>query len=357
MDPIVSVIVPVYNMESYLRKCLDSLVMQSYKKMDIILIDDGSTDYSPIICDEYGDRYSFITVIHKSNGGLCSARNMGIQMAKGDWIVFIDSDDWCDCSYVENLVNGLKKYRTDVIISSFNYQKPDGSFEIRYDTFIKEGRYDESEAIDMAHALSVGCLRYQKDKWNNIVPPDGRNALPWNKLYNKEIILNNRLLFDEKTRVYEDALFNMHYFEHVKSIGYVDSKGYYYRYVDTGITKAFDYDRLKKKEYALNEMYEYSTNRNSKFFADALKQRCIEEIYNMCKYIELCNEYSINDRKKIVCECRRFIEAPLIHNSIYAIGINSIPSRKNRIAVYLAKNGWIDLLIFGIFIHKHLHIR
>lgn len=108
-DPLVTIIVPVYNVEKYLKKCVDSILNQTYKNIEVILIDDGSSasDKSPIICDEYAKKDKRIKVIHKINGGLSSARNAGLDIAKGDYIYFVDSDDWIDKDTIKDNIKIL----------------------------------------------------------------------------------------------------------------------------------------------------------------------------------------------------------------------------------------------------------
>jgi glycosyltransferase involved in cell wall biosynthesis len=107
--PLISVIVPVYNVEKYIERCLDSIINQTYNNLEIILVDDGTQDHSGDICDEYAKRDNRITVIHKANGGLSDARNCGIEHSTGEYLTFIDSDDYIDCDYVEFLFNLVKK--------------------------------------------------------------------------------------------------------------------------------------------------------------------------------------------------------------------------------------------------------
>lgn len=107
-NPKLSVIVPIYNVEPYLRQCLDSIVNQTYRNLEIILVDDGSPDNCGAICDEYAEKDERIFVVHKQNGGLSAARNDGIARATGEWITFVDSDDWCDTDYYEQLFKALE---------------------------------------------------------------------------------------------------------------------------------------------------------------------------------------------------------------------------------------------------------
>ena len=112
--PLISVIVPVYNVEPFLKRCLNSLAHQTYGNLEILLIDDGSSDMSPRICDEYAERYSNVKVIHQQNKGLCGARNTGLDNASGEYIGFVDSDDWCALDMYQYLYDGLCKYNVDV---------------------------------------------------------------------------------------------------------------------------------------------------------------------------------------------------------------------------------------------------
>ncbi|OYP01274.1 hypothetical protein CG709_11290, partial [Lachnotalea glycerini] len=121
MTPLISVIVPIYNVEKYIHRCLDSILRQTYKNLEIILIDDGSTDQSANICEEYKKKDERIQCIHKINGGLSEARNVGMRHATGIYMTFIDGDDYIALDYVEYLFSLLSKYAADIAVC--NYQK------------------------------------------------------------------------------------------------------------------------------------------------------------------------------------------------------------------------------------------
>ena len=114
MNPMISVIVPIYNVEKYLARCVDSIVNQTYKNLEIILVDDGSPDRCPQMCDDYADKDSRNKVIHKKNGGLSDARNAGMAVATGEYISFIDSDDWIETSMFELLLNNIFQYDCEI---------------------------------------------------------------------------------------------------------------------------------------------------------------------------------------------------------------------------------------------------
>ena len=114
MEDLISVIVPIYNVESYLEQCIKSIINQTYKNIEIILIDDGSTDKSPKICDKYKQKDSRIIVVHKQNTGVSATRNIGLELSKGKWIAFVDSDDWIEKEYLEELLLNAKKEKADI---------------------------------------------------------------------------------------------------------------------------------------------------------------------------------------------------------------------------------------------------
>lgn len=135
---VVSVIIPIYKVEQYLRRCIDSIVNQTYTNLEIILVDDGSPDNCSQICDEYAAKDKRIIVIHKENGGLSDARNAGLEICKGEYVSFVDSDDWIANSFVEQLVNAVILHDADISVTNFIYEprssvakaKPDSNIEI-----------------------------------------------------------------------------------------------------------------------------------------------------------------------------------------------------------------------------------
>ena len=165
MSRLVSIIVPVYNVEKYLRKCVESLINQSYKNIEIILVDDGSMDGSGKICDDYRG-HKRVTVIHKKNGGLSDARNAGIKIARGELIVFVDSDDWVERNFVEDLVKIAAEEKADIVICGFLEEDSGGN--------VIGGRHDSRETIKtFGPHEAIEDLLLEKTITNHA----------WNKLY------------------------------------------------------------------------------------------------------------------------------------------------------------------------------
>ena len=170
MEQLISIIVPVYNMEECLKKCVDSIQNQTYKNLEIILIDDGSTDGGGKICDEYAEKDGRIRVIHKENGGQATARNMGLDIASGEYVGFVDSDDWILPDMYEFLYNGIKNYNADIAVCGVIYG-PYGRKLIKYGSMFKSERI---EVLDTSQTLQFHCS-------------EKLGFAPWNKLYARKI--------------------------------------------------------------------------------------------------------------------------------------------------------------------------
>lgn len=217
-EPLVSIIVPIYKVEPYLRRCLDSIVNQTYTNLEIILVDDGSPDGCPMICDEYAAKDNRIVVIHKDNGGLSDARNAGLDVCKGDYISFVDSDDWVEMDYVGTLFELLNKNNAD--ISIINFKKTTSDTPNPYER-LKSRNINKLEILDSEKSASklfssdetifvIACCKlYKKHLFSEIRFPKGKK--------NEDEYVAYKLLYTSKKTVFQDIpLYN--YFQHSGSI-------------------------------------------------------------------------------------------------------------------------------------------
>ena len=179
-QPMVSVIVPVYKVERYLEQCLVSIVHQSYRHLEILLVDDGSPDNCPQLCDMWAQRDSRIHVIHKPNGGLSDARNAGLRQAHGDLVAFVDSDDWLALDMIEKMTDAMLRNQADMVICQYVVAYADGRFEKRAPENGPEEILNQQQAL--SELLIDGRLTnhvWRKLYWRNKVPkdifPKGRN--------------------------------------------------------------------------------------------------------------------------------------------------------------------------------------
>lgn len=200
-----SVIVPVYRVEAHLRACLDSVVGQTYRDLEIILVDDGSPDGCGAICDEYAARDSRVTVIHQENRGLSAARNTGLRRATGSFISFIDPDDWVDPDFHERLVRCASDTGADIVAVGFDHVYRDG--QERWGTYIGEASFDGVGAL---RALGEGSI----------------NHAVWNKLYRAELF---RDLAFREGKTFEDVLITWQLFLRSHRIVCIDAYLYHQR--------------------------------------------------------------------------------------------------------------------------------
>lgn len=208
MQELVSIIVPVYKVKEYLPKCVDSLLEQTYKNIEIILVDDGSPDVCGKICDDYAVKDNRVTVIHKENGGLSDARNIAIPKAYGEYIVFVDSDDWVSQYYVEHLYEAIKKDDVDLAFSWFEnvYEGQDRKLEVKKEL-------SDYECLD-----SQSCLK-------RLLYQDGVECCAWGKIYKKEIISGLRYPVG---KLYEDIPVTYECIKRSSKIAVISNVDYYY---------------------------------------------------------------------------------------------------------------------------------
>lgn len=211
MQPKISVIVPVYKAEKYLHRCVDSILAQTFTDFELLLIDDGSPDNSGAICDEYATKDCRVRVFHKENGGVSSARNLGLDNARGEWITFIDSDDYIDERYF-NIPNSCNE---DLLIQNYTFFG-DSNKSVRFsESIIKEDCYQDF----INENLHKEWLR-----------------TPWAKFYKSNIIKDYCIKFPDGIKIGEDTLFVQEYLYHITNVRYIDT-GYYMYYCN------YDYSR------------------------------------------------------------------------------------------------------------------
>ena len=218
----ISIIVPVYNVEKYIRKCLDSILNQTFKEFELILVNDGSIDNSGKICDEYALKDKRIKVIHKKNGGLSSARNAGLDVVRGEYIGFVDSDDWIEPNMYELLYKVAKFKNADIVACNYS------QFKEKNKLLKKDGIYlNKIEEIELEklyeHILEK---KYPQIYWS-----------AWNKLWKRDLIGNLRF---KEGRIYEDKLFlyEIIYRNNEKKIYKINDELYHYRIDNISITRS-----------------------------------------------------------------------------------------------------------------------
>lgn len=205
--PKISVIVPVYNVAPYLKKCVDSIINQTFTDIEIILVDDGSTDESGTICDQYAQKDSRVKVIHKPNGGLSDARNSGLEVCSGEYIGFVDSDDWISPDMYETLIHFAVKEDLDVAMC--------GVLDIWPDRIEGTPPFKSVILTDVNDIIS-----------EILVNEHGGTCIPvWNRIYRSRIFKDLKF---EKGRYYEDGYYLLRWIERTRRFGRISDRKYFY---------------------------------------------------------------------------------------------------------------------------------
>ena len=186
MDKLISIIIPVYDVEDYLDECVESVVNQTYKSLEIILVDDGSTDNSGGLCDEWAGRDDRITVIHKNNGGVSEARNVALSLIRGDYVGFVDADDWCEPEMYETLITTAIEERADIVMCGYSRSHSRASLKKnKKDNIVKHETYATEDAV------------------KHILGSNGYFTSLWNKLFIRESIIKG----DNTIRMHPELIF------------------------------------------------------------------------------------------------------------------------------------------------------
>lgn len=307
----VSIIVPVYNVEKYLNKCIDSILSQTFEDYELILVDDGSTDSSSQICDEYSRKDNRITVVHKKNGGSSSARNAGLDIAKGKYISFIDSDDYIDNRYIEILYRDIFNNKAEISICE----------NIMFKKYVEKIPESINTNINILSSKNALLNLYGKNRMTYVIV--------WGKMYKKSLFNNIRFPLN---KINEDSFIIYKLYLKSEKIIYNSSKLYFYRQTENSIMnkkftkKNFDdleafeeqinfykineYRELEKKSicrycYHLKEFYiRYKNDANDKEGLNIIRKK-----HKMIKnYVKDKNYYSDDEKN--------FINAPWCHEKL-----------------------------------------
>ena len=288
-EALISVIIPVYNVEEYLSKCIESVINQTYTNLEIILINDGSTDLSGNICDEYSKKDSRIKIIHIENSGVSTARNVGINNANGDWIVFVDSDDWIESNFCENLYDvAMSNKEVDIVCSGY-----------------KRIYSDKEEIINCSkQKITYSAYQYLL-KLLNVQNGYGFCHM---KLIRKKCLRDIR--FNPNIKVGEDALFNIQLIRNIKKVMIFGEALYNYRFNENSLVRKYDENYIKKYFDAMEETQKYL---KQEYTGDELVEK---NFYNYVSYhvLLIAVNYCFNPKNG-----RNFLEQKILLKEIYQI--------------------------------------
>lgn len=327
MKSLVSVIIPIYKVEKWIDRCIESVLQQTVRNIEIILVDDGSPDRCPEICENYKNNYNNIKVVHKKNGGLASARNAGMKIAEGEYIFFVDSDDWIDSNTLEELVAVAEKYHVDFVRFRPMYANwpdhKDGELcDFGTENDMEEGLYDR--------------VRIKKEIFSRlIVTPQmtmGPIVSAWRSLYRSSFLLMNGLCFDEIVRYSEDAIFSAKVVYRANSFYYLDGPRYYhYFYNNESITKSFKSGRWESCKNLISCFEQEFAGKDDFDFSNQLK---LEKIY--CVLVALGQRNLLSDFQKRKAYCTEICNDAITIDACTNLNLVDV-SWKLKVQLYLVK--------------------
>lgn len=265
----ISIIVPVYKVEKELDRCVQSLLQQTYKNLEIILVDDGSPDRCPILCDQYAMEDERIRVIHKKNGGLSDARNAGLNLATGEYVLYVDSDDYIELDSCERLISATSDGQVDIVVGNAIMEKPDGNEKMIHS------------------ATPAGFIYSAKDFVEKAVCESQWYAPAWLNMYRREYLLTNNLYF-KKEIYFEDVQMLPRVFLSAQKIACID--GIFYHYIIRENSIMTSKKDEKKKHDSIRNLSEWKEQFDR--VKDIELQKCLYGMLIKC-YLHECRMYGI----------------------------------------------------------------
>ena len=332
MKDLISIIVPIYNVEKYLNKCIESIVNQTYENIEIILIDDGSNDNSGIICDEYAKKDNRIIVVHKENGGVSSARNKGLKIAKGEWISFVDADDWIEQTFCQTLLNKVTQEQADIAVCGYNR--------------ITDNRIEKINANNQEVFLNSN--EYLVKSLN----PQTGFGFCHMKLIKKEVLKS--ISFNERIEVGEDALFNIQLSTYIKKAVFLKQPLYNYRINNQSVVKRYDENYANKYLKSMKIIEEYIWQEYNEENEENIEIK--QNYYNFVAYhiMLIIVNYCYHPDNKMCNAQRKNMLKEVINNDLFIIGLkksnyNNI-SLTRKITLYTLKHKlyWLTAIICKI---------
>ena len=324
MSNIISIIVPIYKVEKYLDRCINSILNQTFKDFELILVDDGSPDRCGDICEEYAKKDKRIKVIHKENGGLSDARNAGLDIATGKFIGFIDSDDFIHKDMYMILYDAIIKSKSDISQCKFKYFSKEDELN---KNIINDGKYEIYNNIDAIE---------------EIIDNKNLNTNVWNKLYKRELFNDIRF---PKGKIHEDEFVTYKVFYRAKTVSYVNKELYYYFSNDTGIMKNLNINSKFDWIEAIEERNE---------FLLSIKEKSLFNKSNSYLFFNLINiRYNIKKSEELENKSQMYnLVNEKIKYSLNAISDKSSYSKLNKIVVSLMKLNFNFIVFYDFYNHK-----
>lgn len=339
LKPLISIIVPAYNVEAYIDRCIESLINQTYSKIEVILVDDGSTDLTGLKCDQWKKKDNRVKVIHKKNQGLGLARNTGLEFFTGQYVMFVDSDDFIETCMIEKMLKALLRIKADTCYCS-NYIYSNNEKKI-----VEKNLQDAGEYTGRDYLLdiigSVPCS-----------PKDSKREMSvWAALFSGKIIKEHNIKFkSEREYICEDLPFDILYLQYSNLVVQLAECYYYYCINGESLTHRYYPERINKEVF----LYQYINNSLKEVFQD---EKIYKDRYNrlFLGRVRNCIIQEVKDSRLPFAEVKKNVNT-IINNEVVKRVINEYPFGKNpikqRVFNYCLKYRFIHMILFIVQLKK-----
>ena len=283
MDSTISIIVPIYNAENYLDRCIESIINQTYQNLEIILIDDGSIDKSGEICDHYATKDLRVRVFHQMNKGIGLTRQFGIDISTGDYVVWVDADDWVDKNEIEDMYSVAITNHSEIVICDYYSEESEKTILVKQDFGVLDKKYVIEHIINYSHM----------------------GPYLWNKMFRRDIISNHHITFSPYMSYGEDVLFLCRFLKFCKTISYLPQAYYHYNNVNTNSVTSSMSEYIVDSHDKLFSIWEKEFNEylleEEKYY---YKKRYLQMAFSIKKYNKLKRYQEVHAR--IIEECKYY---------------------------------------------------
>lgn len=349
IESMISVIIPVYNAEKYLYKCLESITNQTYSNLEIICVNDGSQDSSRTILQEFKEKDNRITIIDKQNGGLSDARNTGLTHVHGEYVMFVDSDDWLDITACEKSIKAAEEHQVDVVM--WPYIREYSHASLKKNIFDHDIYFDQKQTYEHVYRRFFGLYGEE------LGHPENADALVtvWGKLYRSELILKHDIRFVDTKEIAtcEDALFNIQVFQYVRSSYFMDCPLYHYRKNTGSFTAGYNPALLRQWFCLYKKMKDVIRENN-------LDSRFQESLYNRIAlnviglgFNALSSDKNFREKRK---EIQGFLSDPIVKGTVKKLDVKYLPMHW-KIFFFCSKKQMVLPVYFLILIMNKLRSR
>ena len=344
--PAVSIIVPVFRVERYLKKCLDSLIGQTFKDIEIVLVDDGSDDHCPDICNSYAAADPRIIVIHKENGGVGAARNDGLAAASGSYVIFCDSDDWMERDGIERLYKKARTTDADIVIGDVYLVTETGKKLVRF--------YERNFSVTSSKGIEK-LIKADIYRTYCPIPPKEGPAFgyggPWNKLVRKSLLEKNFICFDTRLKgVFDDIIYTAYIMSKASKIVYYSIPVYNYRILANSITHTYKENVLDMNRTIFDTWNEFFASLGNPVSLQKPFYACVMRRIDEAMALYFINSDNPKDKRTLKQELDMLAKEEPYRTAVRNVDLRKITKKQ----VMLALLGRVGLLRF-VFLAKRAY--